>query len=407
MSIAVAAVFVSLGLIALSPGARAESLTPATHAALSGPDHAATVVCFGDSITGVYYHTGGIRAYPEMLQLALSRQYPGAKVKVVNAGISGNTTVQALARIERDVLAHRPQLVTIKFGMNDVTGVPPETYRQNLLEIVARCRGIGSEVILCTPNNIYDEDPRRPMTKLAEYSGIVRAVAAEQGLPVVDFFAEYERIRKTDLRRWMLLMSETIHPGMQGHKLFAEMLARAISGREISLADADPLPPFVPRTAALIKAGVPVNVVAMPPAASLIAPALASLDAGAQVNVTEWPLGDGSLASLENWGKGVRGLKPDLVLIAVPATATYANDEQFVRSYSWIVNWSLSFGRREWDCVAILPSVFKPELTEAERAAEAFALDVIRGNDIPWVSRADGDQRDGFEILKSWLQANY
>ncbi|NSW56165.1 MAG: hypothetical protein HPY44_09130 [Armatimonadetes bacterium] len=406
MSIAVAALTVSLTIIALS-GVRAESLTPATDAALSGGDPSATIVCFGDSITGVYYHTGGIRAYPEMLQLALSRQYPSAKVKVINAGISGNTTVQALARIERDVLAHKPQLVTVMFGMNDVTGVPPETYRQNLLEIAARCRGIGAEVMLCTPNSIYDEDPRRPMAKLAEYSGIVRAVAAEQGLPVVDFFAEYERIRKTDMRRWMLLMSETIHPSMHGHKLFAEMLAKAISGREISLADVSSVPPFIPRTAALIKAGSPVKVVAMPPAASLIAPALASLDARAQVNVIEWPLGDGSLASMENWGRGVRGLNPDLVLIAVPASATSSSEEQFIRSYSWIVNWSLSFGKREWDCVAVLPSVFKPELTEAEGAAEAFALDVIRGNDIPWISRAEGDQRDGFEILKSWLQANY
>lgn len=407
MSLAIAAIAVSLAPMALSPGVVAESLTPATHAALSGANPSATVVCFGDSITGVYYHTGGIRAYPEMLQLALSRQYPGAKVKVVNAGISGSTTVQALARIERDVLAHKPQLVTVKFGMNDVTGVPPETYRQNLLEIAARCRGIGAEVILCTPNSIYDEDPRRPMAKLAEYSGIVRALAAEQGLPVVDFFAEYERIRKTDLRRWMLLMSETIHPGMHGHKLFAEMLARAVSGREISLADANPLPPFIPRTAALVRAGNPVNVIAMPRAASLIAPALTAIDPGARVNVTEWPLGDGSLESMENWAKGIRGRKPDLVLIAVPVSATSTSEEQFVRSYSWIVNWSLSFGRREWDCVAILPSVFQPELTEAERAAEALALDVIRGNDIPWISRAEGDQRDGFEILKSWLQANY
>ena len=47
---------------------------------------------------------------------------------MINAGISGNTTPAGLARMDRDVLAHKPQLVTIMFGMNDVTGIPPEAY---------------------------------------------------------------------------------------------------------------------------------------------------------------------------------------------------------------------------------------------------------------------------------------
>src|SRR6266567_4729526 len=48
-----------------------------------------TIVCFGDSITGVYYHTGGRRAYPEMLELALKKVHTTALVKVINAGVSG------------------------------------------------------------------------------------------------------------------------------------------------------------------------------------------------------------------------------------------------------------------------------------------------------------------------------
>ena len=44
------------------------------------------IVCIGDSITGVYYHSGGMRAYPEMLQIALQKLHPKAKVTVRNAG---------------------------------------------------------------------------------------------------------------------------------------------------------------------------------------------------------------------------------------------------------------------------------------------------------------------------------
>src|SRR5438552_1850198 len=69
-----------------------------------------TVVCIGDSITGVYYHTGGRRAYPEMVEVALKRDLPQAKVKVINAGISGDTLPGGLKRFERDVLRHKPDL---------------------------------------------------------------------------------------------------------------------------------------------------------------------------------------------------------------------------------------------------------------------------------------------------------
>ena len=49
------------------------------------------IVCIGDSITGVYYHSGSVRAYPEMLQIALRKIHPKTKITVRNAGISGDT----------------------------------------------------------------------------------------------------------------------------------------------------------------------------------------------------------------------------------------------------------------------------------------------------------------------------
>ncbi len=84
---------------------------------------AARVVCFGDSVTGVYYHTGSRRAYTDMLGIALRKLAPQAKVEMINAGISGHTTENALARIDRDVIVHKPDLVTVMFGLNDMTRV--------------------------------------------------------------------------------------------------------------------------------------------------------------------------------------------------------------------------------------------------------------------------------------------
>src|SRR5690606_5814812 len=114
------------------------------------------IVCFGDSITGVYYHTGSKRAWPELLGLALRQARPAAQLEVVNAGLSGNTTAQALARIERDVIAHQPHLVVAMFGMNDVARLPLRDFEANLARIADRCRAAGAEMVFCTPNSVTE-----------------------------------------------------------------------------------------------------------------------------------------------------------------------------------------------------------------------------------------------------------
>mgnify|MGYP003347846583 CR=1 FL=1 len=48
-----------------------------------------TIVCLGDSVTGVYYHTGGRRAYPEMLEVALRKLHPDTPINVINGDVLG------------------------------------------------------------------------------------------------------------------------------------------------------------------------------------------------------------------------------------------------------------------------------------------------------------------------------
>ena len=231
------------------------------------------VVCLGDSVTGIYYHTGGRRAYPEMLQLALRMTYPNAEVTVVNAGISGNRTHDGLSRLQQDVLDHQPDLVTVMFGLNDLTVLPIADFRANLTEIIRRCRAAGAEVLLCTPNSIITTSSR-PVPKLVEYCQAVKEVGAEQQTPVCDIYAAYEALHARDPLTWRLLLSDEIHPNMDGHKLNAETIGRAITGQEVSLTDVGPPQPALPKTLALVKAGKPVRVLAMEPLDIMIATAL-------------------------------------------------------------------------------------------------------------------------------------
>ncbi len=373
-----------------------------TAALLAARREPVRIVCIGDSITGVYYHSGGRRAYPEMLQIALQQLYPQAQLTVKNAGISGDTTTGGLKRLERDVLAHKPQLVTIMFGMNDLVGTPVDVFKKNLREMIARCRTSGAEVVLCTQNSIV-ETPQRPCARLAEFTQAIREVAKEETLLVADCFAAFEAVHGADAAEWNLLLSDTIHPNMAGHKLFAETLAQTITGRTVSLRDIGPPTPALPHTFAKLKAGQPIQVLAMPPYDALITPALQRLYPAAVVKVTPWPVAGQTLAQLEVSARKVRSMAQDLVLIAVPPELPLQDQLQFHHSYSWIMNWALSFGQQQWDVVVALPSAAKPALSKEESRHEALALRLIEAQDLSMITRRSGDTSPLLEVLSTWL----
>ena len=97
---------------------------------------ALTIVAFGDSITQAK-EVAPEKRWPELLRAALQARMPGRGFAVVNAGVGGNTSREGLARIERDVLAHRPDWVLVEFGGNDATHdparhVPPDEFAANM-----------------------------------------------------------------------------------------------------------------------------------------------------------------------------------------------------------------------------------------------------------------------------------
>jgi len=367
------------------------------------------IACLGDSVTGVYYHTGGRRAYPEMVAVALEQVYPQAKITVINAGISGHTTQDALKRLQTDVLDHKPDLVTVMFGLNDMVRVPLADYQTNLKTIVEKCRGIGAEVMLCTPNSVI-ESGGRPTAKLVEYCKAMKDVGQLVDAPVCDCYAAHEDLRRRDSLAWRLVMSDAIHPNMDGHKLNAVAICRAISGRDVSLGTAAPLQPAIPRTLARLKAKEPLRVLAMPPYNQMIEKALQAVDPAAKVEVTVWPTAGQTLAEIEEYSKTVRAKGVDLVLVAVPAAVTPSENpppEAGIASYTWILNWSLSFGYQQWDVVGIAPSVLKIDLADAEQKGDEFARHLLAAQDLSPLVRKAADKSSAQMILDAWLLGQF
>jgi acyl-CoA thioesterase-1 len=103
------------------------------------------IVCFGDSLTAGYGADPG-KSYPDYLQADLDAK--GYQYRVVNQGVSGNTTKDGLQRVD-SVIAMKPAIVIVEFGGNDgLRGFRIEDSRANLDEIVGKLKTSGARIIL-------------------------------------------------------------------------------------------------------------------------------------------------------------------------------------------------------------------------------------------------------------------
>jgi acyl-CoA thioesterase-1 len=133
------------------------------------PDDRPAIVAFGDSLTAGFGADTG-KSYPDFLQQELDRR--GYRYRVVNAGISGETTTDALARLST-VTALKAAVVIVEFGGNDgLRGLPVSTTMSNLDQIVVELRHSGAAILLAgmtLPPN-YGPDYKRDFQRI--YSGI-------------------------------------------------------------------------------------------------------------------------------------------------------------------------------------------------------------------------------------------
>lgn len=366
------------------------------------------IVCLGDSVTGIYYHTGGRRAYPEMLEIALRQVAPEAEISVINAGISGNSTIDALKRLQKDVLDHRPDVVTVMFGLNDMARVPKPDFQANLEQIIAQCRGVNAAVILCTPNGVINTSGR-PIDKLLEYNNVLKEVGRQQRVPVSDVYAAYELLRQADPVAWRLLLSDEIHPNMDGHQQNAIEICKTITGKTAKLREIGPPLPTLPKIQARLKANESIRVLAMTPFDEMIGPAIKSIAPDAKIAVTPWVTADQTLQQLEQSASKIRATQPpyDLVVVAIPLAVTPSRSsppEAAIRSYSWILNWSLSFGLQQWDVIGISPSVLNANLSAEERHQDDFARQMISAQDLNIIARDATEAATSQQIVEGWLR---
>jgi acyl-CoA thioesterase I len=174
------------------------------------------LVVFGDSLSAGYGVPQG-QSYPDDLQRTLDAQ--GYAWRVLNLGISGDTTSGGLARVNTGT-ALRPAMVLLELGGNDgLRGLPLAMTRENLDQIIAAFEHVGARVVLAgmtLPPN-YGPD------YIHSFEAIYTGLAAKYKLPLIPFLLR--DIATQDMRYFQ---RDGIHPTAEGAEIVSNTVFRVI-----------------------------------------------------------------------------------------------------------------------------------------------------------------------------------
>lgn len=187
------------------------------------------IAFLGDSITQAGARPGG---YCQLIIEALNQK--GLEVTPQYAGISGHKSNQMLARLEKDVLSHKPQWMTLSCGVNDVwhgkRGVELEDYKKNITSIVDQAQAAGIKVILLTSTMIKEDQSNELNQKLEGYNKFIVKLSKDKKCLLADLNGLMQETIKTMEKnaKGNTVTSDGVHMNPAGNKMMAKGILSVI-----------------------------------------------------------------------------------------------------------------------------------------------------------------------------------
>jgi acyl-CoA thioesterase-1 len=195
-----------------------------------------TIVFIGDSITAADRHRQAYSplgfGYVHFVGNFLLARNPTLNLKVVNTGVSGDTVIDLKDRWQRDCIDHRPKVLSILVGINDVwrratepdmadrAANPAEfevTYEQLLAQVKEQC---GCQLILMEPFLFCRDRENEVYRTLVPYLEAVRRLAKKHGAAIVPLQREIDRdMMEIPSEKWS---EDTVHPYLWAHAWIAQ-----------------------------------------------------------------------------------------------------------------------------------------------------------------------------------------
>ncbi len=200
-------IFILAGLVVVGAIAQIITLLLDNHPIVNFPPKGTTIVALGDSLTSGVGASSPEHGYVHILEERL-------RVTIINKGISGNTTSDALKRLD-DVLAVKPDIVIILLGGNDyLQKIPKEETFANLRAIIARIQSSGAVVLLVgIRGGILHDNFADDFSALGDEMGTIFIPDALDGIFNNPKF-----------------MSDQIHPNDAGYLKIADKIAPKLLG---------------------------------------------------------------------------------------------------------------------------------------------------------------------------------
>jgi len=202
-----------------------------------------TLAFLGDSITQF-----GASAKSGYVNLVIAGfKANGIDVKLIPAGISGHKSNQMLERLERDVIAKKPDWMTLSCGVNDVwhgiNGVPLEQYKQNITAIVEKAQRANIKVMILTATMIGEDYKCANNQKLAAYNDFLRQLAVDKKCLLADLNKDmYDDLAKRGgySAKVNQLTRDGVHMNPNGDRMMARGILKTFgfTAEQLALADA-------------------------------------------------------------------------------------------------------------------------------------------------------------------------
>ena len=186
-------------------------------AAAVGADNRPVIATFGDSLSAGFGAEAG-KSYPDYLQRLLDAN--GYKYRVVNAGVSGDTSTDGVERVS-DVLAAKPAVVVLELGGNDgLRGLPVTGTKANLEQLIVTLKKSGAKVVLAgitLPRNYGAQ-------YIQSFDRIYTDLAKQYRVTLIPFLLQGVAVSGPGL-----MQQDGIHPTAKGNEKVAATVFRYLA----------------------------------------------------------------------------------------------------------------------------------------------------------------------------------
>ncbi len=185
------------------------------------------IVCHGHSVPSGYFSTPYVdtfNAYPHLFHKALKERFPFAVINVIVTAIGGENSQLGNERYDETVLNHKPDIITIDYGLND-RNIGLESSKKAWSNMIEKSLNANTKVLLMTPTLDQTMNPNKNEHHiLTQHADQIISLSEQYNVGLVDSFnTSLNYIKSNDISD---ILSWSNHPNALGHQLVCTQLMR-------------------------------------------------------------------------------------------------------------------------------------------------------------------------------------